>query len=66
VALTLRHEIRRSSASCGCRRRRLDELRRQHGGRLGKAGVYAGQILKGAKPANLPVIRSDKVELTIT
>ncbi len=44
-----------------------DELpNRLDGPRIVTSGVYAGHILKGAKPAGPPVMQSTKFEFAIT
>ena len=66
MALAARHGLPASFTNRETRRgRRPDELRHQHSDAYRQAGIYTGRILKGEKPADLPVMQATKFEFVI-
>ena len=66
VELAARHACPRSIAYRECGRgRRADQLWERRADTFRKGGIYVGRILKGEKPADLPVMQPTKFELAI-
>ena len=65
IALAARHTMPAVYPWRTCRPRRIGELRHDLADGFRQVGVYIGRILKGAKPADLPVVQPTKFEFVI-
>ena len=65
VSLAARYAIPRFTSSALCDSRRINELRDKLRRGLPASGYLHRRILKGEKPADLPVVLSNKFEFVI-
>ena len=63
MSTSLRHQLRRAVRRSHISDHRLTALIHMHMHR--QVGIYAGRVLKGAKPSDLPVQQSARVDVAI-